>query len=301
MELDLRAVRSFVELSRDLSFTSAALRLHITQPQLSLRIKNLESQIGFRLFERTSRSVRLTKEGAQLLSHAKRLLQNAESLERHAEGIRFKTGHTLRIGVVEYFQPVRRRLLKTYMTQNPRVAVEIDTVKSAADGISALAGGELDAVFLLQAPPHPPARKFESILLARQTAGLLVKTDSRLAAKPVLDGLDVEGLEVGLFRRELQPALYDEFMEHFASSRAQVVRLPEPTEDGLLDFVRTRGTPAACVRWWQTDEDAPPGLTHRAFRTHTLDVGCILVRARGRASAASNALWRLAQDSQITA
>jgi len=300
MELDLRAIRSFVELSKDMSFTSAAIRLHITQPQLSLRIKNLENQIGFRLFERTSRSVRLTKEGAQFLPHAKRLLQNAQSLEEHAHEIRSKSGRTLRIGAVEFFQPVRRRLLKTYMNQNPRVTVEIDTVKSAADGISALATGELDAVFLLQAPPHPPVRKFESVLLSRQTAGLLVKNDSRLASKPLLDGLDVEGMEVGLFRRELQPALYDEFMEHFEPSRTQVVRLPEPTEEGLLDFVRDRGTPAACVRWWQSDDDSPPGFTHRAFREHSLNVGCILVRARGRASAASNALWQLAQDSKVT-
>ena len=73
-ELDLRLVRAFVAVAEELHFTRAANRLYVAQQALSRDIRRLESQIGARLFARSTRRVTLTADGERFLVHARSLL-----------------------------------------------------------------------------------------------------------------------------------------------------------------------------------------------------------------------------------
>lgn len=73
-ELDLRLLRAFVAVAEELHFTRAANRLYVAQQALSRDIRRLESQIGARLFARSTRRVALTADGERLLLHARSLL-----------------------------------------------------------------------------------------------------------------------------------------------------------------------------------------------------------------------------------
>ncbi|MGH2383836.1 MAG: LysR family transcriptional regulator [Candidatus Limnocylindria bacterium] len=73
-ELDLRLLRAFVAVAEELHFTRAATRLYVAQQALSRDIRRLESQIGARLFARSTRRVTLTADGERLLVHARSLL-----------------------------------------------------------------------------------------------------------------------------------------------------------------------------------------------------------------------------------
>jgi DNA-binding transcriptional LysR family regulator len=73
-ELDLRLLRAFVAVAEELHFTRAANRLYVAQQALSRDIRRLESQIGARLFVRSTRRVTLTPDGERLLVHARTLL-----------------------------------------------------------------------------------------------------------------------------------------------------------------------------------------------------------------------------------
>ena len=61
--MEIRVLRYFLEVAREGSVTHAAQRLHISQPTLSKQIKDLEAELGKKLFVRSSFSVRLTDEG----------------------------------------------------------------------------------------------------------------------------------------------------------------------------------------------------------------------------------------------
>jgi DNA-binding transcriptional LysR family regulator len=84
---DLRRLRFFVELARDLHFGRSAERQHVSQPTLSQQIKRLEDELGVALFVRPAGTVTLTPEGARLLPHAEELLRQAASFNALAAGL----------------------------------------------------------------------------------------------------------------------------------------------------------------------------------------------------------------------
>ncbi|SRR5579871_5089909 len=98
--MDLRRIRHFNVLAETLNFSRAAERLHIAQPALSVSIQKLESELGTRLFERTSSGVVLTASGKVALIEARRLLYHGEQLMRSARDAAAGTGGRLRIGFV---------------------------------------------------------------------------------------------------------------------------------------------------------------------------------------------------------
>ena len=75
MNITLKQLKAFVVVAQQESFMAACEMLHISQPALSIAIKNLEQEVGGSLLSRTTRAVVLTPEGEQFLPTAKRLLQ----------------------------------------------------------------------------------------------------------------------------------------------------------------------------------------------------------------------------------
>lgn len=76
MNFTTRQLQAFATLARLQSFSRAAQEIHITQAGLSLMIKDLEAQVGFRLFDRTTRAVALTAAGAKFLPVVSRSMQD---------------------------------------------------------------------------------------------------------------------------------------------------------------------------------------------------------------------------------
>lgn len=80
MDLEPRLLRYFIAVAQERNFSRAAQRLHISQPPLSYAIRQLETQLGARLFERSSRHVALTDAGRVLYGEALSLLRQGEEV-----------------------------------------------------------------------------------------------------------------------------------------------------------------------------------------------------------------------------
>jgi len=142
--MDLRRLRYFVTVAEELHFGRAADRLHMAQPPLSQQIRRLEADIGFDLFDRTTRRVALTQEGIALLPEARDLLARDQSLERHIDHIARGDSGLLRLGFVDSSSyDVLPRFLRSYRSLYPKVTYELVTMSSDAQ-VAALHEGTID-------------------------------------------------------------------------------------------------------------------------------------------------------------
>lgn len=79
MNVELRHLRTLVAIGDEGTITGAALALHMSQPALSRTLEQLESRLGTRLVERTTRRLTLTEAGRRLWEHAHRILDQVDT------------------------------------------------------------------------------------------------------------------------------------------------------------------------------------------------------------------------------
>jgi DNA-binding transcriptional LysR family regulator len=148
--LDIDLLRSFAAVADTGSFTAAGEVVARTQSAISIQIKRLEEIVGKKVFERTSRSLALTPEGAMLLGYARRILElNDESVRRIAEP---PVSGEIRLGITEYFVPNELpRILARFAAAYPGVHLEV-RMGLSRDLRQAVAANRLDAAQVRLAP-----------------------------------------------------------------------------------------------------------------------------------------------------
>ncbi len=85
--MELRNLRYFVAAAEAENVSRAAMELHVSQPALSRQIRDLEEELGFLLFERSAKSVRLTEAGKTFLTEARAVLQRTEEAVKSARAV----------------------------------------------------------------------------------------------------------------------------------------------------------------------------------------------------------------------
>lgn len=142
--MELSQIRAFLVLSEELHFGRAAQRLNISQPPLSRQIRQLEEEIGVDLFERTSRSVRITPAGDAFRREAKDIIVRKDAAVAAALNASSRRTGLVRIGFVGAstysFLP---RLAEAVSQQLPWLGVEFQEATSVVQ-IETLALGRID-------------------------------------------------------------------------------------------------------------------------------------------------------------
>ena len=95
--MELRHLRYFVAVGEDQHYGRAAQRLRVAQPALSRQIQDLEEEIGFKLFDRLSRGVKISAAGKLFLEDARRILQQVNEATTRAARVAHGKSGTLRI------------------------------------------------------------------------------------------------------------------------------------------------------------------------------------------------------------
>lgn len=140
--MELRQLRYFVRLARELNFTRAAAKLHLAQPALSRQIRNLEEELGVELVKRGARGISLTPAGEVFLAQACALLEQSE---RAVQLTRTSGEHAqVNIGYVwGLFHSLAPQWIAAFRQRMPQVAVNLLDL-TATQQAEALKQGRID-------------------------------------------------------------------------------------------------------------------------------------------------------------
>lgn len=142
--MELQQLRYAVAIAEEQSFTRAAQRCFVVQSALSRQIKSLESELGVRLFARTSRKVEVTPAGEAFVKQARLCLQAAERAKASAAAAHGQIRGSLTIGVIPTVTAVDiAAVLGAFRRSYPEVGVHVRTGGSD-EFLRRIAAGQLD-------------------------------------------------------------------------------------------------------------------------------------------------------------
>ncbi len=278
--VELRDLQVFLTVAEELHFGSAAERLQIDRSRVSQIVNTLEARLGARLFERTSRRVRLTPVGEQLRADVRPIYEQLQYvLEQTREANAGVTG-TLRIGAYSaaLLGPYIAEIINTFEARSPGCHVTYVDTGIERDYLDWLRSGEVDMVacwlpvsapeltvgpvvlrgdrVLIVAPDHPLAQR-ESVSY-EELADYLV-TDVPALNREMLDALIPPTTPSGVRLRRVARRSFEEalmrvatgeqvhptvtsFLEHYKGPRIVVVPLSDLP-------------PAEAVLVWRTADD----------------------------------------------
>jgi DNA-binding transcriptional LysR family regulator len=179
--ITIRQLKTFESVARNLSFSRAAEDLHLTQPAVSMQIKQMEDQTGLPLFRHTGKRISLTEAGTLILRHCRVILADLKTAEQSLAD--FMTGgiQRLRVGLItsgSYFFP---HLINSFMQRNTSVDLDM-TVRSRDQLITLLRSDQIDLAVMVHAPDGPtiiaePFAPNPFVLVAAPTHPLACETN----------------------------------------------------------------------------------------------------------------------------
>jgi len=259
--MEIRQLRAFIAIAELGTFTAGALRVHVTQAAISMQIRQLENELGAKLFVRAPRRVMLTEAGEQLLHRARQILRDHDAaLDEIAELAGAERGR-LRIGSASAMvtTDVLPNLLKEVRKQHARAEITVASGTSEAL-VQQILAGELDVAFVslpVEARGINTERLIQDQLVAIASPRHLLAKQRTISAYTLAGEKLILGERGGNTRR-----LIDQFFEQAGitlqvsmelSRQASIRRMVE--EDmgvGIvpLQSVEEEVERGRLVRWW---------------------------------------------------
>ncbi|MBF59484.1 MAG: LysR family transcriptional regulator [Halomonas sp.] len=156
-------LRAFVAVARTGSVSRAAEQLHLTQPAISLKLKQLQANLGLTLFSRRPQGLALTPDGHALLPAAEKALTSAQAFEQTAGTLHSTLRGKLSIGTI--VDPEFLRLgafLSRLMARAPQLETELHHGMSGSV-LNRIEQGDLDVGFYLAPPGQGPGKDHEAL------------------------------------------------------------------------------------------------------------------------------------------
>lgn len=189
--MELRQLRHFVCLAQVLNFSRAAEQLHIAQPALSISIRNLENELGLRLFDRGPRHVTLTQEGRAALDSARSVLAHVDEVAQLSAAVAQGDTGLLKIAFVggATFR-ILPRVIPEFRQRYPAVELEL-TEATTLEVLQRVQSGDVDGGILRH--PVVPAPALSILVLERDPLVAVVPHGHHLAGKRRLRLRDLAG------------------------------------------------------------------------------------------------------------
>jgi DNA-binding transcriptional LysR family regulator len=259
--VEIRQLRAFVAIAETGTFTAGALRVHVTQAAISMQIRQLESEIGARVFVRAPRHVILTEAGEQLLRRARHILREHDAaLDEIAELAGAERGR-LRIGSASAMVLTEQlpAILKELRKQHP--AAEISVTSGTSEVlVDQILAGEVDIAFV-SLPVD--VRGIKTDRLSEDQLVAIASPRHKLATQRTISAYTLAGERVILGERGGNTRrLIDQFFAqagvtlHVAMelSRQQAIKRMVEEDMGVgivpLQSVKDEVERGKLIRWW---------------------------------------------------
>jgi DNA-binding transcriptional LysR family regulator len=209
--MELRHLRYFVAVGEEQHYGRGAKRLRVAQPALSRQIQDLEEEIGFKLFDRLSRGVKVSAAGKVFLEDARRVLQQVEEATRRAKRVASGQSGTLRVGFVESisWHGVVPDSLRQFRERQPDAELQLKPL-SSLEQIAAVRSGQLDAGFVFTIANID--RELAQLEVASINLMLAAPKGYPLAKSKKLRLRDLNNASFIWFPRRESPVYYDRLM-----------------------------------------------------------------------------------------
>ena len=209
--MELRHLRYFVAVGEEQHYGRAARRLRVAQPALSRQIQDLEDQVGFKLFERLPRGVKLSAAGELFLEDARRILKEVNEAAARASRVARGQSGTLRIGFTENssWRGVVPDSFRRFRELQPHAELQLQPAPSL-EQLEAIRAGRLDAGFVNFTPKADP--ELDQLAVAIQHVELAVPKKHPLTKLKRLRLRDLTDAPFVWFPRRATPAFYDRMM-----------------------------------------------------------------------------------------
>ena len=200
--MEIRVLRYFLETAREGNITRAAERLHVTQPTMSRQLKDLEDELGAKLFTRTNYALRLTDAGMLLRKRAEDILDMVDKTEAEFKTMDDLAGGEIYIGAPEsdslkYFAKALRRLQE----QHPQVRCHIVSGNSA-DVTERLDKGLLDFALVME---YVNQLKYNYLEIPAQDIwGVIMRKDAPIAKRKKIRLTDLYNLPLICSRQNME-------------------------------------------------------------------------------------------------
>ena len=195
MDQDLRRLVQFYHVARSKSLPAAAFKLGVEPTWLSRQIKQLESHLGFLLFDRSDRQTTLTPEGAEFFESVKDIADAARRVQSVARSLGAGKNELL-FGLCDssFWLPARKTLLDAVSKCHPEIVLKT-VVSDTTELMNQLREREID--ICLVGRLHDMER-YDYLTIHKDSPRLLVPEESPLARKPQLSMADVRDLDIAV-------------------------------------------------------------------------------------------------------
>jgi DNA-binding transcriptional LysR family regulator len=233
--IDLRRLRYFLLVSDELHFGRAAARLHIAQPPLTRQISALEADLGFRLFDRSTRNVTLTSEGRHFLPYARAVLEQVDLTASITSKLAAGSAGHLAVGYASSIalSDIFSQTIQTFCSAYPDVQLTVEEGASSSQW-SQLIEGRLDIGMSRMQPPADDA-EIQAICLDNEPLVAAIASDSPLARQEQVTLADLSAYPLIAFPTDYGSGL-NEIIEALYRRQA-LIPLPAPKGKQITSII----------------------------------------------------------------
>ena len=239
--MELRHLRYFVAVGEEQHYGRAAERLHVAQPALSRQIKDLEGEIGVKLFERLPRGVKISAAGISFLDDARHILQQVNEATIRAGRVARGQSGTLRVGFTESasWQGVVPDSFRQFRAMQPNAELQLYP-SASVEQIDAVRSGRLDAGFVFSMSKADT--DLDQLLVAIHHLVLAVPRGHPLTQVRKLRLRDMSDSAFVWFPRRQSPAYYDRLMQECSRGGLRTPQIVQEAVDQatILSLVSCR-------------------------------------------------------------